>query len=293
MKQLLPALAVCALCAVLPRATKAAVSFLNMDLNEVRELAGEKGSLYFAYFAADWCAPCRWMEEETFADRELSDYVQQRYLAVRVDIDQQDGRIHQERFQVRLLPSILIFNAQGQLLVRIETAIAAADLLATLRQHDLPKNRIGSVAPGARNNEEILDSPKPVIRMYRPPLPSEAPTNPAALPPPVMINIPEESARQEPQVPVFRPNREVMAPRSEHTFSILVANYDTYEQAVRQVGQLEAGFKEPVRLLADKGENGQQVYRIFIGLFGDKQSADNYLYYLRRKNLNGVIEEMH
>lgn len=284
---------------VVAAAGQAGTPFLQKDLMEVRDLAGQKGSLYFAFFTANWCAPCHWMEKETFTDPSLTQYLREHYLAVRVDIDERNNREHQERYQVKLLPSILIFNAQGQLLARVETALSGADLLEILKEHNLPKNRIGSTRNN-QTNETIMESPKPYIKIYRPPLPSEnsgnAPPPPTSLPPPVVVpNSPPQTPERtytSPVKPPPRPVRETFAPRSENTFSIQVASYENYQQAIQQVGQLESGFKESVRLLGGKDENGQQVFRIFIGLFAERKKAEDYLFYLRRKNMSGVIRDM-
>ncbi|PHN04067.1 thioredoxin fold domain-containing protein [Flavilitoribacter nigricans] len=277
-----------------------AIPFLNKDLNEVREIAGQQGSLYFAFFTANWCAPCHWMEEQAFTSAPLISYVRQHYLAVKVDIDERGNRPHQERFQVKLLPSILVFNAQGQLLAKIETALSGEDLLKILEEHNLPKNRIGSTRHSFAS-EEIMDSPKPSIKLYRPPLPSENngnnPPPPTELPPPVMVpgRTTQQQDRNTPSqaVPVARPNtRETFAPRSEKTYSIQVASYEDYQQAIRQVAQLESGVNESVRLLGGKDDAGKQVFRIFIGMFPDRKKAEDYLFYLRRKNVSGVIQDM-
>lgn len=299
MKHLSTLLCLCTtLC--LTQNTRAGVPFLQTDLDEVRELAGRNGSLYFAFFTAEWCAPCHWMEQQTFTDPELSRYVQAKYLAVKVDIDEHKNRVFQERYQVKLLPSLLVFNAQGQLLAKVETALSGADLLQILQEHDLPKNRIGSNRD-IRSSEPIMDSPKPTITVYRPPLPTEntttAPPPPTQLPAPVVqASAPvQTTARPAPQTPVrtsYQSQRETFAPRSQNTFSIQVATYENYNQAIQQVAQLESGFKDPVRLMGGQDENGRQVFRIFIGLFTEKSKAEDYLFYLRRKNMSGVIRDM-
>ncbi len=300
MKQFCTLLCLCLTFCHLTASGQVSVPFLQSDLNQVRESAGQQGSLYFAFFTADWCAPCHWMEKQTFTNPQLAQYVRENYLAVRVDIDQHENRVHQERFQVKLLPSILIFNAQGQLLAKVETALSSQDLLEILAEHDLPKNRIGS----SRNdspNEVVMDSPKPYIKIYRPPLPSEnsenAPPPPTELPRPVVKNTPPPQTPVRPNPPTtvrqnYRSQRETFAPRSENTFSIQVASYENYQQAIQQVGQLESGFREPVRLMGGKDDKGQPVFRIFIGLFAERQKAEDYLFYLRRKNMSGVVRDM-
>ncbi|MEZ4989791.1 MAG: thioredoxin family protein [Saprospiraceae bacterium] len=269
---------------------QATPGFLEMDLDEVRNKAGEKGMLYFAYFSADWCAPCQWMEEQTFRDSRLNEYIRDNYLPLKVDIDQRSSRLLQEQYQVKLLPSILLFSAQGQLLTRIETALSASDLLDILQEYDQPGNRVGGSLSTAVSSTPVMDSPKPSIRVYRPPLETAIDSGSSSdtpLPPPVMINQPTASAQSK--VPVFQSNRETLAPRSEHAYRIQVGVYNSYQEAVRQVSRLENDFKEPVQLLAAKGNTGKQTYRIFIGLFAKKSAAEEFLYYLRRKNMDGEI----
>ncbi|MCB0631161.1 MAG: SPOR domain-containing protein, partial [Lewinella sp.] len=230
------------------------------------------------------------MEEQTFRDSRLNEYIRDNYLPLKVDIDQRSSRLLQEQYQVKLLPSILLFSAQGQLLTRIETALSASDLLDILQEYDQPGNRVGGSLSTAVSSTPVMDSPKPSIRVYRPPLETAIDSGSSSdtpLPPPVMINQPTANAQSK--VPVFQSNRATLAPRSEHAYRIQVGVYNSYQEAVRQVSRLENDFKEPVQLLAAKGNTGKQIYRIFIGLFAKKSAAEEFLYYLRRKNMDGEI----
>jgi thioredoxin-related protein len=290
MNRSLSLLSLCLLLCASSLSAQAPLQFLEMDLDEVREIAGQKSRLYFAYFAADWCFPCQWMEKETFRDSRITDYVNDNYLPVKIDIDKRSSRLVQDRYQVKILPSILLFSAQGQLLTRIETALSASDLLEILQEYDLPGNRIGGSFSTAVISEAVMDSPKPTIRVYRPPLQmeTESPGNtPISLPPPVVIDQPTASAGT--RVPIFPDQKESMAPRSLPSYRIQVGTFDNYQNAVRQVGRLEDEFTEPVQLLADEGTSGKQTYRIYIGHFSKKQAAEEFLYYLRRKNMHGEI----
>lgn len=266
--------------------------FLEVDLNEVREQAGRDGRLYLAYFAADWCVPCQWMEKETFQNSRLTEYVEQHYLPVKIDIDKRSSRPLQEQYEVNMLPSILLFSAQGQLLTRIETALSSQDLLDILQEYNQPGNRIAGQISTAVSSEPILDSPKPVIRVYRPPLQTETstPAAEAPLPPPVMIESPTKTYHNYNASAYGTSNNTVtLAPRSERAYRIQIGVFDNYQKAIRKVEQLEETFEEPVQLLASKGSSTGQTYRIFIGHFSKKQAAESFLYYLRRKNMDGEI----
>lgn len=41
-------------------------------------------------FTADWCMYCEKMDGETFADKDVSQYLQEHYIAIRVDADQEE-----------------------------------------------------------------------------------------------------------------------------------------------------------------------------------------------------------
>ena len=42
-------------------------------------------------FHAKWCAPCKWMEQTTFVNPDVSDMMQQNYISLKVDIDDVSG----------------------------------------------------------------------------------------------------------------------------------------------------------------------------------------------------------
>lgn len=272
----------------------AQVRFLDTDLTEVRKLAGRQGRLYLAVFTADWCMPCHWMDEYTFQDAQLAEYANRHYLAVKVDIDQSIGQAPQARFSVTRLPTLIIFNTQGQIVAKAETSVAADDLLELLKEHNIAANR---VIYQAFAQTPVMDSPKPKLRVYRPPLPAEYTAD--VPPPPVDIptrqeaqvnTVPGSSAPS--RVPIYRSSNDVVAPRSHRLYSVEVGVFQEYEEALRQVGQYESSFKQPVQLLARPQSDGTATYHLFIGRFSDLESAREMLSYLHRKNYSGVVKDL-
>lgn len=144
---------------------RAEVRFQALSLDEARARATQSDQLFFLYFAADWCLPCRWMEANTFQDQALSDYANTRYLAVKINFDQPTARSLRERFEVSKLPTLLVFSASGTLLGRSESSMDAPELMALLQRHDVPANlrRPVQATPAATvlAPEGLLDSPRP------------------------------------------------------------------------------------------------------------------------------------
>ena len=47
----------------------------------------EEGKKGFLYFFTEWCSYCKKMDQETFSEKEISDYLNDHYVPIRVDAD--------------------------------------------------------------------------------------------------------------------------------------------------------------------------------------------------------------
>lgn len=159
---------------LLPIKLTADIDFLQKDLSEVRQMAALEGKMYFAFFSADWCMICEWIEENTFKDPLFEDFVAENLLPVKIDFDDERNQRYIDQFKVKVLPSILLFNAQGVLIEKVQYSLDTEELLAIFRKHNLPRNRI---SPDIAEPLPILDSPERNLVLYRPALQTEANTN--------------------------------------------------------------------------------------------------------------------
>jgi thiol-disulfide isomerase/thioredoxin len=95
---------------------------------------------YVLYFKADWCSPCQWMEETTFLDDHLQSAMNQEFLFVSLDIDAFEGYALKEYFHVYALPTILVFNAQHEIVNRNEGSLSARALLDLVEKEMVTAN---------------------------------------------------------------------------------------------------------------------------------------------------------
>lgn len=88
-------------------------------------------------FAADWCIPCRQMDDDTFAHPAVLREAK-RFRMVKADITQETDQTTalEEYFAVRGVPTVILFSSAGTEQRRFVGYVSAVDLLAAMR--DVP-----------------------------------------------------------------------------------------------------------------------------------------------------------
>lgn len=239
--------------------------FLDGNLPEVRQMAARQGKLYFIHFAAGWCMPSQWMEEHTFRDEALSAFLEKNFLALRADVDLPEGQALKEQYGVHILPSILVFSAQGQLLGRHEGAVEPEVLLEQMQVY----NRSASRA-GIAGEEDILPSPRPVLAISRPALMPEG----AGLPAQASFHSYADNNRR----PAHRP-----------VFTLQVGVFSSYDNAIRHCAALEKQVNYQAEI-APCRLGGQSLYKVFLGRFDNQMEAAAHLEELRSKRIEGFVK---
>jgi thiol:disulfide interchange protein len=92
-------------------------------------------------FSAEWCEPCRAMSREVFADAAAAQGLEKKFVMVRVlDRQREEGRNDpdvsalQARYNVKAFPTLVIADANGAALDRIEGYMGRQGLMARLGQ---------------------------------------------------------------------------------------------------------------------------------------------------------------
>lgn len=244
--------------------------FLEGSPPEAQRMAAREGKLYFIFFAADWCMPSQWMEEQTFRDETLAAFLEKNYLALRADVDLPEGKSLKERYAVRILPSVLVFNARGQLLGSHKGAMGPEALQEQLRAYPIPDNRRQPAG-----GKDILDSPRLVFALSRPALIPDAAPPPSARPSrPALFSTTASPSRPS-------------APPSQ--FTIQVGVFSSYSNAVRHCAALEGSVKLRTEISPCQF-NGQNRYKVFLGQFGSQEEAEGCLERVRRNGIDGFVK---
>ncbi|MBT8221051.1 MAG: thioredoxin family protein [Bacteroidia bacterium] len=141
MKGLLNLIALLLCGSLLANSNTSRIEFINGSLGLAIEKAGHEGKLLFVEFGAQWCMPCKFMEENTFQDQEVVEYMSTNYVPVKIDIDDFDGFAYKQKYNVEALPTFIIFDSRGEVVERYQQSMAPSNLLKILQKHDVPTNR--------------------------------------------------------------------------------------------------------------------------------------------------------
>jgi len=260
----------------------AVVEFSSTNFEDVKQQAEANNRPYFAYFTASWCMPCRMMDETTWQDPNLAEYIDNNYYAVKIDVDNFDGYVYKEEFKIVAYPTILLFQPNGTFMKRIEGSITGSKLQTYLEQYDgfedtpggnysNDPNNIENTAPPIIHHgsdlivedaaEQVSDPVSYTMSSYEP-----------------SYDAPSYSHQSKPEKIVssgsglFRFNVER---EPSDGFSVQVGVYADYENVLREVSAYQLKFNEPILVHIDKLEN-KTVYRILIGDFKKQEKAAKY-----------------
>lgn len=97
-------------------------------LMPVLEKAKQEGKMVFVDFYADWCLPCKLMEEDVFTDPEIGKLFNENFLNMHVDGESGAGSNLVSIFEVKVYPTLLFLDADGKVIVRKEGAAFHSEL---------------------------------------------------------------------------------------------------------------------------------------------------------------------
>ena len=85
--------------------------------DELMARAEGQGRPVIMDFYADWCAPCRELDEITFHHPQVVALAEKRFVMIKVDLTRRNQPLHQrllQRFQVKGVPTVVFLDSRGQ-----------------------------------------------------------------------------------------------------------------------------------------------------------------------------------
>src|SRR3989442_538790 len=97
------------------------------DYGKAIETARAEKKLIVADMFTDWCALCKQMDAETFADPKVIENMGDQYVWLKLNTEtEEDGKRLQEEFSILTYPTILVLDDQGEEVDRIDRFLAAS-----------------------------------------------------------------------------------------------------------------------------------------------------------------------
>lgn len=96
----------------------AGVNFFRGSWNAVKSRARRVNKPFFVDVYTTWCGPCKAMTRNTFSSSKVGSYANRNFVAYKIDAEKGEGRNIARKYRVRAYPTVLFFDARGNLIGR-------------------------------------------------------------------------------------------------------------------------------------------------------------------------------
>lgn len=103
------------------------------EMERMRQQASVRQIPLFVDVYADWCAPCKVMDEQVYTDPEVATYMNDQFISIRLDGESEYGKKFATEHELQGYPSMFIFSPAGELISRIIGFTEADELLVSLK----------------------------------------------------------------------------------------------------------------------------------------------------------------
>lgn len=81
-----------------------------------------------------WCGPCRLMAKEEFPKKEMGDWMNPRFVSVKMDMEKGEGKELAKKYDVNAYPTLLLLDSEGKVLCRMLGYKKADDFIKEAEQ---------------------------------------------------------------------------------------------------------------------------------------------------------------
>ncbi len=224
----------------------------GITVADAMKQSSSEGKLLFIYFHAEWVQLCQWMKTTTFTDPDLSQFLKENALFLELNIETSTGNAEKQFYNVNMLPTMILFDAAGNQLVRISEAMNASKLLSILNTWNLNENKQSQT--GNVSNKSANPS---LQHLNRPPL---------------------------------LPNQPNISENSENIYyGIIIKYFHQHDQALQYMQQFQRQVEKKVIVTEKEITKEIKQYQIIVRNFSSMEEARAYLPKLRMLNINGEI----
>ena len=128
------------------------IRFYQLSVKQGIEKAKAEGKFLFVDTYAEWCIPCKRMKR-VFADKKVSHYFNQNYVNIKIDMDGLNGKTTYNDYDVVFLPTMMIFDHEGEIKYKTDKLLTAEELLSIGEQANVEGVYLGN------NASQIMSSP--------------------------------------------------------------------------------------------------------------------------------------
>lgn len=273
------------------------ITFIKDDVRTAIDKAADEGKLIFLEFHADYCTPCKLMDQYTYTAPAVAEQMNRSYVPVKVDIESFAGFNLKQQFKIEFVPTLIVLDSKGRQLAKYEKGLTASQMEKVLTSYDLPENRqkiasnpVAAAKPADVPMLPVLTEARPTAYNTRPSVSGKVASAPIS---PVV-------AENAPVAPTTTPATKPAAP-SAPTGALqkqpLPGGFAVQAGAfVNRTGAEITAYevKDKVgdaRVYFHPGENadGKKLYRVLVGEFNSRPEADIFN---KKMKVGGFVRDL-
>ncbi|MDX1904390.1 MAG: thioredoxin family protein [Thermonemataceae bacterium] len=108
----------------------AQINFEHGTWAEVKAKAKSEKKAIFVDAFTTWCGPCKWMAANTFTDTEVGKFYNANFINYKFDMEKGEGTTFAQTYSVNAYPTLLFFDANGEIVHKMMGAAPAEPFLA-------------------------------------------------------------------------------------------------------------------------------------------------------------------
>lgn len=97
------------------------------DIAAYQKKAIQEGKMLFVNFYADWCLPCKMMQEAAFKDPVVAIFMNQQCINIHINADSEKGKALRLAHAVTVFPTLLFYDVKSNEIARHEGALSIED----------------------------------------------------------------------------------------------------------------------------------------------------------------------
>ena len=242
------------------RAQLSGPEFISWE--SAQEAAHEADKPFLVFFYDRDCPTCTEAFWNTWEAEKTKNLVNQNFLSFDATLQDDRGMILAKKFDVRLLPSVLFFNSNGEVIDRKEGEVSAMEMAGLLEGHLHNLNHtLPVVYFGEENTKE--DEPTKGETMSGDSRGERA--------------VPQVIIERVPGYDQYGLNRITAEP----AFGILIGRYDTMERLAREVARFERVWRRDLWVYSEK-QADFKMYILVLGTYESDEQAQIYAEVIHR-----------
>ena len=95
----------------------AQTNFRDITYKEALAAAKAEKKLVFIYFYTSWCGPCKMMMKNIFPLKEVGNYLNSKFVCIKIDAEKGEGPELAKRYQVKAYPTFVAINPAEEILM--------------------------------------------------------------------------------------------------------------------------------------------------------------------------------